>query len=128
MKKIFVIALLMVMTLIMFGCGSNETSLSDITPDPEILFPETTFEVTDSEDGDTYQFVLKDGTSEMFDIYVEACRDGIFTDVTTDLENYYAAYSYDGLYKIAVTYFPGIEDRSNSNTYVYIDIRKVIEE
>ena len=125
MKKIFVMAILIVM--IFSGCTSREEetmSLSSIAPNAKDMFEGAIVEVTDPEDGDVYQFIIKNGTRDMFLEYTNACREGIFTKPNCDIENNYQAYTEDGLNWISVSYFPGTET-DPSNTYVYVDVRNV---
>lgn len=136
--KVAAVSLLVVLSMV--GCGENSAkevdakepvsvvaekpSLREIAPDPEKMFPDANFEITDPESGTSYQFILKNGTREMFETYREECRNGSFSEYVCDIENVYKAYTPEGLYYISVSYFPGTED-DPTNTYVYVSVEEV---
>ena len=99
-----------------------ERSLAKMAPDPEIMFPGVDFEVYDPDDGECYQFILRQTTHEMFVKYTDACRADIFSEVICDLDNMFKAYTPEGMHRISVSYFPGTEDDPD-NTYIYVDVR-----
>lgn len=138
MKKIFVMMLVAVLGLT--GCSNSveaeETlepeaestvKLSELAPNPEELFDEMEFVIMIPEKEEIYQFCLNHADHAMFDIYVEASKKAGFVDANCILENNYQAYTEDGKYWIAVTYFPGTTTDPD-NTYVYVDVRRVQKE
>lgn len=132
MKKFIVIVLVLAIAATIIGCnpnkntGENELSgLSSLAPDPKTLFPDLIFEVVDPEDGDSYQFILKGATREMFEKYVEECKDGEFTKVIYELENTYQARTADDLYYVSVSYSSGSEEHES---YVYVSVNRDKEE
>lgn len=100
-------------------------SLSKIVPDPQGLFPDASFTITDPENGDSYQFVLDGGTQEMFSSYVEACKNSGFTEATCDIDTSYQAHTADDEYSVSVSYFPGTEEENFENTYVYVSVKSL---
>lgn len=141
MKKFVKVAVVsMLIAMSMTGCGEEpvkevntqeaasveveKPNLREIAPDPEAMFPDADFEITDPESGTSYQFILKNGTREMFEAYREECRDGSFSEYVCDIENVYKAYTPEGLYYISVNYFPGTED-DPTNAYVYVSVEEV---
>ena len=133
MKKIF--AMMLVAVLGLTGCSNSveaeETpepeveptvKLSELAPNPEELFDEMEFVLMIPEKEEIYQFCLNHADHAMFDIYVEASKKAGFVDANCILENNYQAYTEDGKYWIAVTYFPGTITDPDS-TYVYVDVR-----
>lgn len=130
MKKIiFVFLMLFVL------CGCNEEinteepkeinyGLSSLVPDPETMFENSGYELMDADVGPNYQFILHNGDREMFKEYVNACQNGTFTTVITDLETYFKAESNDGLYSVSVSFFPGTD---NSDGYVYVAVKYLDE-
>lgn len=95
-------------------------SLDKIAPDASVLFPDSDIQVTDAVEGDTYQFVIREGTSNMYREYVDYCKRGEFTDINCDIENNFQAYTKDKNFWISVTYYPGTRP---AEQYVYVDIR-----
>lgn len=96
------------------------TSLDRIAPDASVLFPDADIQVTDAVEGDTYQFVIREGTADMYQEYVDCCKRGKFTDINCDIENNFQAYTKDKNFWISVTYYPGTRP---AERYVYVDIR-----
>ena len=95
-------------------------SLDRIAPDASVLFPNADIQVTDEAEGDAYQFVIREGTSDMYQEYVDCCKRGVFTDVNCDIDSNFQAYTKDKSFWISVTYYPGTRP---SEQYVYVDIR-----
>lgn len=95
-------------------------SLDKIAPDASVLFPDADIQVTDGVDGDTYQFVIREGTADMYQEYVNCCKRGEFTDVNCDIDSNFQAYTKDKSFWISVTYYPGTRP---AEQYVYVDIR-----
>lgn len=96
------------------------SSLDKVAPDASVLFPDADIQVTDAVEGDTYQFVIREGTADMYQEYVDYCKRGEFTDVNCDIENNFQAYTKDENFWISVTYYPGTRP---AEQYVYVDIR-----
>lgn len=96
------------------------SSLDKIAPDASVLFPDADIQVTDAVEGDTYQFVIREGTADMHQEYVDCCKRGEFTDINCDIENNFQAYTKDENFWISVTYYPGTRP---AEQYVYVDIR-----
>lgn len=95
-------------------------SLDKVAPDALVLFPDADIQVTDAVEGDTYQFVIREGTADMYQEYVDCCKRGEFTDINCDIENNFQAYTKDENFWISVTYYPGTRP---AEQYVYVDIR-----
>lgn len=95
-------------------------SLDKVAPDASILFPDVDIQVTDAVEGDTYQFVIREGTADMYREYVDCCKRGEFTDINCDIENNFQAYTKDENFWISVAYYPGTRP---AEQYVYVDIR-----
>ena len=120
---LFVLILAPVLARIIFEQDRDfvpSSSLDKIAPDASILFPDADIQVTDAVEGDTYQFVIREGTSEMYQEYVDCCKRGEFTDINCDIENNFQAYTKDENFWISVTYYPGTRP---AEQYVYVDIR-----
>lgn len=96
------------------------SSLDKIAPDASVLFPDADIQVTDGVDGDAYQFVIREGTADMYREYVDCCKRGEFTDINCDIENNFQAYTKEKDFWISVTYYPGTRP---AEQYVYVDIR-----
>lgn len=96
------------------------SSLDKVAPDASTLFPDADIQVTDEAEGDTYQFVIREGTSDMYQKYVDCCKRGEFTDVNCDIDSNFQAYTKDKNFWISVTYYPGTRP---TEQYVYVDIR-----
>lgn len=96
------------------------SSLDKVAPDASVLFPDADIQVTDAVEGDTYQFVIREGTADMYREYVDCCKRGEFTDINCDIENNFQAYTKDENFWISVTYYPGTRP---AEQYVYVDIR-----
>lgn len=137
MKRMIIMMCLFFGLVVSTGCEKEESvkrqeivsdsvkpALSKLVPDPETMFSNLEFEVTDPESGDTYQFILKGATQEDFEMYVDACRDAIFTEENCDLSTSYQAYSSDRQYWLSLSYFPGNE---NAESYIYVDVRDIAE-
>lgn len=96
------------------------SSLDKVAPDASVLFPDADIQVTDAVEGDTYQFVIREGTADMYQEYVDCCKRGEFTDINCDIENNFQAYTKDENFWISVTHYPGTRP---AEQYVYVDIR-----
>lgn len=120
---LFVLTLAPVLAHIVVKQGHDfvpSRSLDRIAPDASVLFPDADIQVTDEAEGDAYQFVIREGTSDMYHEYVDCCKRGEFTDVNCDIDSNFQAYTKDKNFWISVTYYPGTRP---AERYVYVDIR-----
>lgn len=120
---LFVLILAPVLAHIVVNQGHDfvpSSSLDKVAPDASVLFPDADIKVTDGAEGDTYQFVIREGTADMYQEYVDCCKRGKFTDVNCDIDSNFQAYTTDKSFWISVTYYPGTRP---AEQYVYVDIR-----
>ena len=136
-KKIFLFGIALVLVIAsLSACGDEKVvelkdsrtpdamTLDMRAPNPYDLFQEAEITVTDGAEGQAYQFLIKPGTQEIFDRYVQACKEGIFKNVHMESNQSYQAYTESKDFWISVTYF--ISDNSTEN-YVYVDVRDLRE-
>lgn len=116
--------------LILSGCSTNQTEANDrfvletIPPNPEVVFEDPDYAVVDPPDGNSYQFIINDVTDEMFEQYVEACRNGIFAYPNCDIATSYQAYTEERDYWISVSLYHPHEDM-DSASYIYVNVQFV---
>lgn len=127
MKNIFMAILAF---LVLSGCSTQKTAtesgfiLDTLPPNPEVVFDNPDYAVIDPPDGDSYQFIINDVTDEMFEQYVQECKDGIFTQPHCDIDTSYQAYTEKGDYWISVNLYHPHKDM-DSASYIYVDVREV---
>lgn len=118
---VLILAPILAHTVVKFGHDlAPRNSLDRIAPDASVLFPDADIQVTDKAEGDAYQFVIREGTSDMYQEYVDCCKRGEFTDVNCDIDSNFQAYTKDKNFWISVTHYPGTRP---AEQYVYVDIR-----
>lgn len=127
MKNIFMAILAF---LVLSGCSTQKTAtesgfiLDTLPPNPEVVFDNPDYAVIDPPDGDSYQFIINDVTDEMFEQYVEACRNGIFAYPNCDIATSYQAYTEERDYWISVSLYHPHEDM-DSASYIYVNVQFV---
>lgn len=83
-----------------------EIKYADLIPDPEVIFPNGSIYVTDSDGGKAYIFEVSDINDGEFEAYISKCKEFGFDDISYEMSHEkgkdFGAYSSDGLYWVQV--------------------------
>ena len=84
----------------------TEIKYADLIPDPEVIFPNGSISVTDTDGGKAYIFEVSDFNDGEFDSYISRCKELGFDDISYETSHEkgkdFGAYSSDGMYWVQV--------------------------
>lgn len=120
MKKLWTIVLSIVVLVLIVGCRApNETKINvrTLIPDPYDIFSGSNFTYSAMGNGDTsYGFIISDiVTYEMYEQYLNECRERGFTNIVLGGESMYWARTEDDLYYLELYWSESSEDIDENN-------------
>lgn len=117
MKKLNIMALLLLMCISLVACSSfehgqtssdksksNEISYVEIIPPVEDIFKNGEIHILDSDGGDMYALHITNFTDKEYNEYVEKCKEYGFNDISYDIkDDRFGAYTADGKFWVQVS-------------------------